>query len=324
MKRYGPTGSTEGHLKAKTLIITAAIAVSMTLGGCDQVKKLVGGKPAGQVVATVNGEEITSLQLRQEMGGFSSRDPKIVKLAQQQALQQIIMRRLLVQKAKADKLDKTADYNLQVRRGEEALLAQTYQRKIAATVPTPTRADAQAFIANNPLRFSGRRVLEIEQVIAPPSKISPDRFKALKTLEEVKGLFQQENVPFQENVTSFDTLTADSRLVQQIDKLPPGEVFVIPQNGSLIFNRIASSKAVPFTGDAAVAYATNAIRGQRSQDAVRTRMQTIRKDAESKIVYNAAFKPPPPQAAKPAAAAAAPAAPAAAPGPAAAPAPAAP
>ncbi|MDB5423436.1 MAG: hypothetical protein JWQ29_852 [Phenylobacterium sp.] len=297
-------------MKAKTLIITAAIAMSMALGGCSQIKKLVGGKPAGQVVATVNGEEITSLQLRQEMGGFSSRDPKIVKLAQQQALQQIIMRRLLAQKAKADKLDKTSDYTLQVQRGEEALLAQSYQRKVASSVPAPTRADADAYIAANPGRFAGRRVLVVDQVIAPQSRIPPEKFKALNTLEEIKALYQQEGAPYQENVASFDTLSADPRLVQQVDKLPPGEVFVVPQNGALIFNRISSSKSVPFTGDAAVAYATNAVRTQRAQDAVRTRMETIRKEAESKIVYNAAFKPPPPAKAAAAPAAAAPAAPA--------------
>jgi EpsD family peptidyl-prolyl cis-trans isomerase len=313
MKRYGPIGSTEGHLKAKTLIMTAAIAASMTLAGCDQVKKLVGGKPAGQVVATVNGEEITSLELRQEMGGFSSRDPKIVKLAQQQALQQIIMRRLLVQKAKEDKLDKTADYNLQVKRGEENLLAQSYQRKLASTIPAPSRAEAEAFIANNPGRFAQRRVMVVDQVIAPPNKIAPERFKPLNTLEDVKALFDAEGVPYQQNVASFDTLSADPRLVKQVDGLPPGEVFVVPQGGSLIFNRVSQSKVVPFRGDPAIAFASNAIRSQKAQETVRSRMETLRKGAEAKIVYNAAYKPPPPAkpGAKPAApAAAAPAAPA--------------
>ena len=292
-------------MKARTRILTIAVVASMTLGGCSQIKKLVGGKPSGQVVATVNGAEITSLELRQEMGNFSSRDPKIVKLAQQQALQQIIMRRLLAQKAKADKLDKTADYTLQVRRGEETLLAQTYERKLAAASATPSRQDAQTFVASNAGRFAQRRILVVEQLITPPSpKITPDGLKLLKTLEDVKSLLQQNNLPFQENVVSIDTLSADSRLIGQIDRLPPGEVFVVPQNGALIFNRISSTRAVPFGGDAAVSYAMNTLRGQRAQDLVRKKLETIRKEAEPKIVYSAAFKPAPPAktaAAKPAA-----------------------
>lgn len=296
-------------MKAKTLMLTAAIAASMTLGGCSQIKKLVGGKPAGQVVATVNGDEITALELQQEMQGFTSRDPKIMKLAQQQALQQIIMRQLLVQRAKAEKLDKTADYTLQVRRGEQALLAQAYQRKMAATVAVPSRQDAEAFITANPARFADRKIYVVDQVIAGPNKIPPENFKPLNTLEDVKALFSQESVPYQENVVSFDTLTADPRLVGQVNKLPSGEVFVVPQRGALIFNRVSNVKSVPFGGDAAISYAINVLRNQKAQETVRTRMELIRKEAESKIVYNAAYKPAPP--AKPGAAA--PAAPAGAP-----------
>ena len=289
--RYGPTGSTEGHLKAKTLIITAAIAVSMTLGGCSQIKKLVSGKPSGQVVATVNGDEITSLELQQELGGFSSRDPKVMKQAQQQALQQIIMRHLLVQAAKAQKLDKSPEYTLQVLRGEQALLAQSFQRKLAASVAVPSRQEAETFINANPGRFAQRRVFAVDQLIAAPNKIDPTRFKALNTLEEVKALFDQEGVAYQENVTTLDTLTADPRMVEQVDRLPPGEVFVVPQRGALIFNRISQAKTVPFRGDAAVTYAINVLRNQKTQEAVRTRMQLMRKEAEPKIVYNAAYKP---------------------------------
>ena len=82
-------------MKTKALVVVAAVSAGLALSGCDQVKKLVGGgKPTGQVVATVDGEEITSLQLRAELGNFSSRDPNIMKAAQQQALQRIILRRL--------------------------------------------------------------------------------------------------------------------------------------------------------------------------------------------------------------------------------------
>ena len=119
-------------MKYKTLLLTAVLATSFALSGCEQVKKLIGGKPEGQVVATVNGEEITAIQLRQEMGNFASRDPKIMKAAQQRALEGLILRKVLVQQAKEQKLDKSADYAVQVSRGEDNLMVQTFQRKIAS------------------------------------------------------------------------------------------------------------------------------------------------------------------------------------------------
>ena len=168
-------------MKVKTLMLAAVLPAALTLTGCTQVKKLVGGKPKGQVVATVNGQEITTTELGQEMGNFSSKDPKIVKAAQQQALQQIIMRDLLTQKAKEAKLDKTPEYTVQAKRGEQTLLVQLYQRKLAAGVTAPSRQDAEAFIQSHPTMFTGRKILVVEQVIASQPKLTKEQVGTMKT-----------------------------------------------------------------------------------------------------------------------------------------------
>lgn len=300
-------------MKIRALVIVAAVSAGLSLSGCDQVKKLMGGgKASGQVVATVDGEEITSLQLRTELGNFGSRDPEVMKAAQQQALQRIIMRKLIAKKAREEKLDKGTDYTLQVERGQEALLAQLYQRKLASKAPPPTKAEAEAYVAGNPQRFSQRKVLFVDQVIAAPNKLSPDRLRPLKSLAEVKALLDSEGVQYQTNAVVLDTLSADPRLVSGIANLPPGEVFVIPQGGAILFNHVSDSRAVPFTGDMATAYAMNALRQQKAGEVVTKQITDMRKAAESKIVYNPAFKPPPEKKAPPAKAPAA-AVPAAAP-----------
>lgn len=303
-------------MKSRTFLVALAAGACLMTTGCDKIKHLVGGKPSGQVVATVDGQEITTLELRAEMGNFSSQDPKVMKAAQQQALQTIILRRLVANQAKADKIDKTPDYSIQMKRGAETLLVQMFERKIAATVPPPTKRDAENFVLEHPDQFANRRILQLDQVMAAPTKIAPEKFKDLKTLEEVKRLFETENVPFQEGSSELDTLSAPPGLTAAISKLPPGEVFLLPQRGVLVFNRVAGAKSVPFKGDLATNYAMRALSQQHAQGAVRTRLEAMRKGAESKIVYSAGFKPPPPSAAPapataPAAAAPAPAAPAA-------------
>lgn len=293
-------------MNSKALLLALAVSTSLTLSGCDKIKGLVGGKPSGQVVATVNGQEITSMELKQELNGFASRDPKIIQAAQQQALQQIILRRLVVQRAKDQKLDKTADFNLQVRRGEEGLLTQLYERKIAGTIPPPTQRDAQNYVSDHPDQFANRRIITLDQVIAAPNKLDPAKLSSLKSLEDVKALFEASSVPYQESVGELDSLSANPQMVAQISKLPPGEVFVVPQRGAYVFNRISGSRPVPFRGDLAVNYATNLLRQQHAQEAVRKDVTSLRSAAEAKIVYAKGYKPPAP--AKPGAAVAAPAA----------------
>lgn len=299
----------------------ASLGAALMLSGCDQVKRLAGGggAPKGQVVATVDGEEITALELRAELGGFGSRDPAVLKAAQQQALQRIILRRVLAQQAKKDKLDKTPDFAVQMKRGEENLLAQLYQRKLVSGVSPPTRQEAEAYVASHPDQFANRQIYVVDQVIAAPNKITPDRFRPLSTLDQVKALLDQENVQYQTNTATIDTIQTNPGFVAQLKKLPPGEVFVIPQRGSLTFNQITATRTVPFVGEMAANYAMQALRQQRAQESVGKKIEGMRKAAEKSIVYNEGFKPPPPAAkaaapaAKTPAAAAAPSAPPAAP-----------
>jgi EpsD family peptidyl-prolyl cis-trans isomerase len=231
-------------------------------------------------------------------------------------LQRIILRRLLAQEAKKQKLDKSPDFAVQMKRGEENLLAQLYQRKLVSAVSQPTRQEADAYVASHPDQFANRQVYVVDQVISAPNKISPDRFRPLTTLDQVKALLDQENVPYQTNAATIDTIQANPDFVAQLKKLPPGEVFVIPQRGVLTFNQISATRTAPFVGDMAANYAMQALRQQKAQESVGKKIEAMRKAAEKSIVYNEGFKPASPTAklATPAAATPAPAtAPAAAP-----------
>lgn len=301
-------------MKTKRMFVVAGVSAALLLSGCDQIKKLTGGgKPSGQVVATVNGEEITSLELRSELGGFGSRDPEIMKAAQQQALQQVVLRKLMAQEARKAKLDKTADFTLQLHRGEEALLAGLYQRKLASEVVQPSRQAGEAYVASHPDMFANRRVLFVNQVIAAPSNISPDRLRPLKTLDAVRSLLESEGVQYQENAVVLDTLSANPQLIALVKGLPAGEIFVVPQQGSLLFNQITGERSTPFRGDMATAYAVNQLRSQTSQTTISKRLEALRKAADDKIVYSDAYTPSKPKAVAKAAAKPAPAAAAAGP-----------
>ncbi|ODT87864.1 MAG: hypothetical protein ABS78_09795 [Phenylobacterium sp. SCN 70-31] len=235
------------------------------------------------------------MELRAELGNFGSRDPAVMKAAQQQALQRIILRKLLAHQAREEKLDKSPDYTIQVERGQETLLAQLYQRKLATKITQPTKQEAEAFVAANPARFADRKVMFVDQVIAAPNKIAPERLQPLTTLAQVKALLDAEGVQYQSNAVVLDTLSANPQLVEGVSKLPPGEIFVIPQGGALLFNHVEATRSVPFTGDMAVAYATNALRQQKGQETVAKQVEALRKAAETKIVYNDAYKPEPPK-----------------------------
>jgi peptidyl-prolyl cis-trans isomerase C len=280
-------------LSSKPLAVALVLSLGLTATACDKIKRRLGGsKPGGQVVATLHGKEITALELRAEMGGFSSKDPKAVKAAQQQALQQIIMRDILSDKAIEQKLDKAPEFTIQANRNAKTLLAQIYESKLAQGIEPPTKQEAQTYIEKHPDQFAQRRLFVLDQIVAPAAQIPMNQLEALKTLDEVKALLDRLSIPYQENSAAIDTLSANPKSVDEISKMPAGEVFIIPQGGqALIFNRVAQVRSVPFRGELAIQYALEALRKVQLEDLVRTKIVGLRVAAEPQIVYSAGFKP---------------------------------
>jgi EpsD family peptidyl-prolyl cis-trans isomerase len=277
-------------MASKALILGLVAAIALTTTACDKIKAKLTGQPTGQVVATVAGDEITSLELRNELSGFSTRDPKQMKQAQDQALQQIIVRMLLAQKAKAQKLDKAPQYTLQIRRGEDMLLAQLYESRLFGKVAPPTLKESENYVVAHPDQFADRRVYVVDQVLTTQGKLKMENLLPLKTLEEVKVYLNNQGVAFEESVAAIDSLTAEPNMLRSIESLPPAEVFIINQNGTLSFSRIASRKSAPLRGDLATGYAEQQLRQIQAQDFVRTQLLGMRRAAESSITYAKGYK----------------------------------
>lgn len=290
-----------------------ALLACVAMSGCG----MIGGgskAPKGQVVATVNGDEITVTELNRELGGAAPANPQERKAMEQAALQSIITRKLLAQQAKEEKLDKTPIFAAQEQQAEEAMLVGAMQRKFAAAVVAPTRADAEKFVADHPNMFAQRKVMVVDQIVV--GKFKPElmkEFEPMTTLEQIEAVLTRENLDFQRTTTVLDTLNAPEGLTTTLMKLPAGEIFIFPRGNAVFVNQIRDSRVMPFTGDRAITYAMAGLKSMRTQESVAKQVEAIRKGAESKITYNDAYKPAPPAKAPAAkAGAAAPAAPAAA------------
>jgi EpsD family peptidyl-prolyl cis-trans isomerase len=255
--------------------------------------------PSGQVVATVEGKEITLTQLNAELAGVNAPNPQARKAAEQGALRLIILRTALARAAHDQGLDKTPEFAIQKQRVDDNLLAQTLENKIAASAQTPTRQEVDRYMADHPELFSQRKIFVVDQIrMARPS--DPKLLKELQplnTLPDVETLLQREQVKFQRGTANLDAVGMNPKLVEQIVKLPPNEVFVLPDNGLVLVNQIRETQVVPFTGDPAVQYATALLKRQYTQEKVDGEFGVIMAKAAKTIHYNPGYQPPKPPAA---------------------------
>jgi peptidyl-prolyl cis-trans isomerase C len=290
-----------------------AAAACVALAGCHFPG--LGGDhkaPTGQVVANVDGREVTLRELNAELGTATFPDPKARKAAEQAALRNIVARIVLANAARQQGLDKTPDFALQKQRAIDAVLAQTLQQKLVAGVPQPTREEAQTFVSSHPDTFLERKVFVVDQIRMPrvPMEVLKS-LEPLKTMEEIEVVLNKDSIPHQRSDASLDAVGADPRLVDFILKLPAGEVFVLPANEGLLVNRVKETKVVPFTGDPATQYATKWLARQRTQEAVSRSFNQYLTAAASKVQFNKDYAPPKPSpVSNPASSAATPGAPA--------------
>lgn len=266
-----------------------AAAVSMfgllVLGGCSK-------EPTGQVVAVVNGEEITLQELNAEIADLKLPPNVDKKKVQADALQRIIDRRLMALSAKDAGLDKDPEYILRERRGDEAMLVQLYAKRALDAIRVPDAAAIDKYIAANPDKFAQRTQMKIDQ-IAFPVPADPSSLKALepaKTMDAVVAKLQEMNIQFKRGEAQMDSATVPPQMLAQIEKLPPGEPFIVPLNGFVTVNVITGKAPVQIAPDETRAIAAQAIRADELRKVGEQRLKDAQ--AKAKVEYQAGYAPP--------------------------------
>src|SRR5436190_13496597 len=236
-----------GNISIRAGLLVGLACLSVT--ACGKTKE-----PTGQVVATVGKQEITQRELRAELGNFNTSDSKAMRVAERQALQVIIRRKLIVEAAEKQKLDKSADFALQKQRAIDSVLAQVWQLGLVKDVPASTREEAEHYSASHPDSFAERKIFTVDQ-IQTPLPISNElsaRLQPLNTLEEVEATLNAAHAPFQRVQTKLDAATSDPVAVENVIKLPPNSLFAVPQGNVLMINKVIGEKVEPFTGEPAI------------------------------------------------------------------------
>lgn len=266
------------------LALCAASAMLAT-GGCTK-------KVGGQVVAVVNNQEITQGEVNAELGGRQIPPGADRRAVMGQLVQQIVDRKLLAGKARDQGLDKSPVYLAQVQRAQDTVLINLLASNAAKAAPVPDAAAAQRFMADNPSLFAGRKRYALDQLVfaAKPDAGLEAKLRPAKTMAEVEAVLTGAGVRFQRTSTQMDTAALPPPVAAKIASLPPGEPFVVPQNGQVIVNVIRSAEPVPMPAGQAGPAAVELLRRQTVEQAMRKQVEQARGAAT--ITYSPDVAPP--------------------------------
>ncbi|KQX20815.1 MULTISPECIES: SurA N-terminal domain-containing protein [unclassified Sphingomonas] len=271
-------------MKVKAALLSGTLAAVLMVSGCQK-------EPKGQILAIVNGEEISLQELNAELQGTSIPDSVDRDKLRKQVLQRLIDRKLIVQKAREQGLDKTPEFVTQQRRLEENLLVTMLGQKIASTVPMPDDRDITQYIADNATQFAGRQRLLLDQIQFAAPK-DPKQLLTLRdahSLEQLAVGIQKLGLGMSRGKGVIDTGRLDPALVKVIDQLPPGEPFVLPSNGQYIASVIVGRDATPTPTPIARQAAAEMVR--RKQLVAESKAQVARARTSAQIQYQPGYEP---------------------------------
>jgi peptidyl-prolyl cis-trans isomerase C len=248
-----------------------AVGAASLVAGCHS-------KPTGQVVATVDGDEITTTELNAELATMQIPAGADKKVVQNQALERIIERKLLANAARRDGV---------------ALLVQLLAKKVAGGLKAPAAGAVDKYMTDNSNMFAGRTVYTVDQLQfdTPKRQDYVKGLAAAKTMDEVVKVLDANAIKYQRGNAQLDSAMVPAPMMAQILKVPSGEPFVVPMGPKVAVSVITGSKPAPMTGDTVRPMATNAVRNVELGKALQQRLASEK--GQAKIQYQPGFSAPP-------------------------------
>ncbi|HZV67550.1 MAG TPA: EpsD family peptidyl-prolyl cis-trans isomerase [Telluria sp.] len=263
---------------AGALLILAAASLS----ACGNKAKEA--KP-GQALASVNGEEITVLQLNEELQRAGV-GPAQQDAASKQLLQALIDRQLLQSEAAKEKLDRDPKVMQAVERAKSLIIAQAYMQKRLGTPARPTPAEIEDYYSKHPEFFSRRKQFNMNELIIASADLTPELKAAAdnaKSLEELAVWLDAHKVKFGRTQVSRTTADLAPELSAKLMGMSKGQLFVVKEGERSMLISIAEIKDAPVTIEVASQQIEQYLMNKKTKDAAAAELARLR--ATAKIEY---------------------------------------
>lgn len=245
--------------------VSCLIIVALILGGCSKSKNVADA----QVLASVNGDEITIQQLHAELPNSPMTFDKQVG---QQILSRLIERQLLMQEAVKLNLDRTPEVMQALESSKARIYAQAYISQKTSKLTKVSEEEVAEFIKKHPERFEHRKLFKTVDVtfINAPALLDIKHLEhEVKSLQALEAELESKSIVYEIGRSQFLTDRLPVKILYRIAKLQKGDLLFVHNDNSVIVKAIQSIDEMPMHPEMAQAIATTLIGQQKKQDFVK-------------------------------------------------------
>jgi EpsD family peptidyl-prolyl cis-trans isomerase len=258
----------------RTLLFCASLVL---LAGCNAPVR-----QDGKLVAKVNGTEITLQQVASASAGASAAAAD-KRGTQSQALERVIDRELLVQKALEAGLDRDPEVVQTIESARRQLLAQAYLERAASARGASAAADVQAFYGDNPALFAERRIYRLRELSIPAPIERADLLKSevarTQSLEAIEEWLRGRGTKYSIATMIQPAEQLPLRYLPQLARMKEGEVawFASPLGASVI--QVVQAQQAPLSEQQAAPLIEQFLAGRKRLELAAAEVRRLREVA---------------------------------------------
>lgn len=293
--------TTFGGIRATRAVGSAALAVALaaTLVACGKSEQ-----KSGQALVKVGKEEITALQLNEELQRVNVPAAQQAQ-ARKQVLESLVDRQVVLNQAMEEKVDRDPKVVQAIERAKALIIAQAYMQKHAGTPAKPSKAEIQSYFEKNPLLFTERKTMELRQLNMSTADISDALKKeidAAKSIDEVAGWLDRNGIKYARQQISRSTADLAPALSAKLVTLPKGQLFIVREGDRSTLMTIAEMKETPVDLATAEPQIAQFLANTRTKDNATAELARLRGATKIEYLNKADAPSATPPAAEPAAA----------------------
>lgn len=262
------------------------LVISVGLPACKSK-----GKKSGQALVRVNGEEITVLQINDELRRAGVKSDQ-QEYATGKFLQILIDRNLLSDEAMRNRIDRTPEVVQAIERAKSEIIAQAYLSSVMTKISRPSVAEVHDYFQKHPEYFSERKQLDMHQLVISENDFNAELrlfIDSANSIDEVAAWLDSHNVKYARGQLSRSTSDMPEQMVATIKNMNKGQLFLIKERDNHLLNFIIDIKDSPVTFKNAALQIEQYLINKKSKDAVDAEIAHLRSLA--KIEYLNASAP---------------------------------
>ncbi len=281
-------------MKVKAVI--SALFVSILLVGCGGENNEV--KPNTQVIANVNGEEVTIHQLNQALGQLRGKvTPENQQEIKIKTLDHLIDQTLILQAAQQAKLDRSPEVLSALEAAKRKVLVDAYIQRTLQGVGKPSVQEIEAFYNEHSQIFADRKMFVYTQVTMLVDKdvleALDTELKTIKTLDELLPILHEKNISFKKVVEAHPSEKLPPPLLAPLNVLKIGDVGYLKMSDGLLVVELQQALAQPVTLEQATAVISRQLYHQKQKDAAEKLTDSLKESAQVEYLGEFAPKPKP-------------------------------